>query len=815
MTDSQRTFVSNRFTRFALTERHLASILKENSDTELNAFNHNPYRICESYREAHAQVRIGFETIDRGMLPSPELGEPHLVDPDDETRMRALMTDVLGQETTHVFLSESDVLERTNGCLSHLPDWKPTLFRHQHISIARSFLSETLVLREMADGLYLYLRTAYDDERLVESTSTSLAGRPNIPLKAPLTDLQWQEWITRTDSSIRESSPDKYRHIVKDQATQCAKIFPRPLSVVSGYAGTGKTTVILSLIHAIEYIEGPGAKVILLAPTGKAADRMRKSTGKSAQTVHSFLARLGWLDQMRFLRSGGKRETALATYIIDEASMLNLETVATLFRAIDPHSIRRLVFVGDPHQLPPIGRGRFFADLIEWIKKAHPESHAELTHNVRQLENQLDGKGTGILQLASLFLHGQVDNPDTYSPEEILEKILGGGTIDEDLSVVYWKDSADLEDKLITSMITNMEEQTNTNRDPDNPQRIWYDAFQQNKNPDTHQVITPYRGDGHGTSRLNQVLQREANSALLHNHGHLGGITAGDKVIQTVNRTQSNPVSAYDFDTRKKRYVEVFNGEIGFTWFPAWAKNAWRNPTYRINALQVRFSGKPHLAVEVPNTGFVEENLELAYAISVHKAQGSEFEVVYFILPNKKSPFLSTELVYTALTRATKRCVVLLQEDLGPLLWSRRPEQSALIGINSSLFTIRIVPEALSDRMWYEEGKIHHTLSEYMVRSKSEVIICNLLSERGIPFKYETLLQATDGTMALPDFTIVANGREWYWEHLGLLNDPAYQARWERKRAWYQRWFPGQLLTTQDGPTLSKDALAIIMQYFQ
>lgn len=100
---------------------------------------------------------------------------------------------------------------------------------------------------------------------------------------------------------------------------------------------------------------------------------------------------------------------------------------------------------------------------------------------------------------------------------------------------------------------------------------------------------------------------------------------------------------------------------------------------------------------------------------------------------------------------------------------------------------------------WYEEGKIHRTLANQMVRSKSEVIIANLLFEREIPFRYEVRLTAPDGTFYLPDFTLNWRGEFWYWEHLGMLHDPGYRSHWETKKAWYEKHgFADRLITTSE-----------------
>lgn len=105
------------------------------------------------------------------------------------------------------------------------------------------------------------------------------------------------------------------------------------------------------------------------------------------------------------------------------------------------------------------------------------------------------------------------------------------------------------------------------------------------------------------------------------------------------------------------------------------------------------------------------------------------------------------------------------------------------------------------------------TLSEYFVRSKSEVIIANMLVQEEVPFVYEEPLFAPDGTMFLPDFTVKFRGETYYWEHVGRLDLPDYRAHWEIKEKWYEKHFPGKLLTTFEGKDLSTDAMGIIKDH--
>ena len=209
-----------------------------------------------------------------------------------------------------------------------------------------------------------------------------------------------------------------------------------------------------------------------------------------------------------------------------------------------------------------------------------------------------------------------------------------------------------------------------------------------------------------------------------------------------------------------------------------------------------------------------EENLQLGYAISVHKAQGSEFSRVYFILPKVHPTRQLMELIYTGLTRARQHLTVFAQESVAVFLEQMRKERSALTTINSSLFEFRPVKDELIDRAgWYEAGKVHKALTKDMVRSKSEVIIANMLHERGIGFEYEKPLIASDGTMYLPDFTLKMFGDEYFWEHVGRLDLPEYAAHWHEKKAWYDKHFPGRLRTTFESRDLSEQASQICDEF--
>jgi hypothetical protein len=491
--------------------------------------------------------------------------------------------------------------------------------------------------------------------------------------------------------------------------------------------------------------------------------------------------------------------------------------------------VQRLILVGDPNQLPPIGRGRIFADIIDHLRANEPESIATLEDNLRQLENRVSGRGTGILDLAALYVRGHAkdkkDEAISSAAEAVLKRVQEGGDVDRDLRVIYWTDPETLPAELIGHITRDLEDLTGKKSDPQKPYELWREGFK--NRPEALQILSPYRGELYGIEAINAAVQKHLSAWLLERMGDLDGITLFDKVIQVRNRPRSDQAHAWDAKEKKNVRLEVFNGELGFVKPHGFDGNKIWSNYFRLKHFQVVFARKPQYWVNygselgqgdngrwIPKQA-VEENLELGYAISVHKAQGSEFDRTYVVVPKSKKALLSPELFYTALTRASRHCTLLIEQDISPLLSMRRLEMSHLLRINSSLFEFRVVPQALLEMgNWYEEGKIHEALAGCMVRSKSEVIIANLLTAAGIPFRYEVPLMAPDGTMYLPDFTIEWRGTTYFWEHLGLLDKPEYARKWKEKQVWYKKNFPAQLLVTEESRQLSKAASMLIKTRF-
>ena len=784
---------------------------------------HNPYLICEHYMGDSRDDCIPWSTVDRGVLPSPDIGGTPVADMeiDDARRLRALCVDELRREPNHTFQAAKAVLGSVNERLEALPEWKSAIFTERYLDVDRETLAQALVFRTEHERQWLYWRSVYEDERVVEAALVKLAQRPDIQLTRPFDEQQWFDEILDPKSNLLDRARERYQDAVGGQAAACHSVFRRPLAVVTGAAGTGKTTVICAVIKAVRTTEGEGASITVMAPTGKASDRLRNKLqqreidGVEISTVHSFLAKEGWLnDNLSYRRKDGRRR-GQGTIIIDEASMLELGLMATFVRAIDWPAVRRLVLVGDPNQLPPIGRGRIFADTIAWLSNKEPVGVAKLEHNLRQLENEVAGKGTAILRLANLFI-AQCANDGgeatTSDAEELLTRVHRGGEVDTDLHVAYWHDGQQVAAQLVRTMEAEMSAQAGQAPIEGKPYKLWRSAMEWE--PHRYQVLTPHRAEMHGVEALNTAIQDRVSAEAVRRYGTLSGITLYDKVIQVRNRPQSNPVSAYNHQERRRQDVEVFNGQIGFV---SKSGSDRSRRSYNLSRFSVRFADKPDWYVDYGSAGEVEENLELAYAVSIHKAQGSEFDHTYIVVPKNHGQPLSPELLYTALTRATKHCTLLIERDAATLLSARRPENGQLKQVNSSLFNgvFKAVPEALLQRSdWYSDGLVHEALTGDMVRSKSELIIANLLAERGISFSYERPLFAPDGTMYLPDFSIVYGGETWFWEHWGMISEDEYRNHRQVKIAWYEKHFPGRLVETFEGPTLSRDAEGVIQREF-
>ena len=476
--------------RFDLSAKQMKAILSEKrSDVSITAslaeMVENPYIIFEQYIGMDSDDTIPFYKIDNGMIASPEYGIADIFDAGATERLRAFCVDELNRIAAHSFGKAETILKSINHRLDRMPDWKRYTYKLKNFKIDRDILDKALEIKEDDDKtLYLYLKWVYEDERQIENVFTMLAERPDISLKMAITKEKFKKKLRNPESRLNETASEQYEAILDKQADICMQIFSKPICVLAGAAGTGKTTVIKAIVENIERVHGQAAGFLLMAPTGKAAERIKTQTEKNSMTIHSYLAGNGWLNRNFTLkRVGGSKGQDVNTIIIDECSMIDLNLFAALVRSINWNSVQRLILVGDPNQLPPIGRGKVFSDTIAWLNEEYPDNVGVLTENIRQLVNRVEGNGCGILDLAELFIQEkQSDMSETVAAdelkrkkEELFTKIVenGNGDIDKDLAVYFWKEQNDLEDILRDVLIKDMENITGVTEYAGRQDKLW------------------------------------------------------------------------------------------------------------------------------------------------------------------------------------------------------------------------------------------------------------------------------------------------------------------------------------------------------
>jgi hypothetical protein len=405
------------------------------------------------------------------------------------------------------------------------------------------------------------------------------------------------------------------------------------------------------------------------------------------------------------------------------------------------------------------------------------------------------------LQLAAWF-GGNVIAPG----EDQVFEILAGKRDSDTIKFIRWETPEDLEHCLPQALAealgfdSTLEEcqafACSLGGNLDDKGSIWFNSkygkFEgSGKFAEAWQILSPVRQKPWGVETLNRTIQQRYRAKDLDKARTSGyyrsippprgddQIIYGDKVIN--NRNWSVPKRRIYPEPAEKGYLA--NGEIGIIV----GHRRTRKRDWKPENLEIEFSTQQGKVFTFYKSDFSDEkdtNLELAYALTVHKAQGSEFEIVFLVLP--KSPLMVTrELLYTALTRQKKKVIVFHQGSATDLQKLSSEKHSATATRLTNLFGPP-QPVAIGD-VFLEERLIHLTARGDAVRSKSEVIIANMLHANKIDYLYESPLEF-NGVIKYPDFTIEDDdaGITYYWEHCGLLHDTAYNRRWNNKQQWYR-----------------------------
>ena len=420
-------------------------------------------------------------------------------------------------------------------------------------------------------------RAALGSAFKVEAEITEELERVSQPLKNAYSARAVDRAIAHAEASLGITYDEEQKQAVKNAVTQ-------PLSILTGGPGSGKTTIIDGILLALKELadldeEEAEEDFLLAAPTGRAAKRMSEVTGYEAKTIHRLIG-LGIdgteLDDLKELEG--------AILIIDEMSMVDIYLFKKLLSCIS--YVSHIVLVGDKDQLPSVGAGNVFSDLIAC--QHFPTAKLTVVHRQKD--------GSTIIPLAHAVNEGKDDQ------------------------LLFQKTKSYSFIKCPPSQAASVVGQ------------IAAAALKSGFPADDIQVLgAMYRGDA-GINRLNDVLQEvlnppQAKSKLLQVHDEV--FRAGDRILQLQNDPEKG----------------IFNGQIG--------KVIAVNPEDKEERLLANFDGK-ELAF-APND---LNNLTRAYAVTIHKSQGSEFPLVILCLTMQNFIMLKRNLLYTAITRASSKLVM-------------------------------------------------------------------------------------------------------------------------------------------------------------
>lgn len=529
-----------------LTPGQILKVMRSYGDEGPARVHDNPYDLIRRV------PGIGFKTADA-------IGEKVGVAHDAPARMEAAVRFVLGEaaESGHVFLPEADLVRRVADLTAQPAD-------RARAAVLDAVSRGLCVVRDDPSGPIVLDADLDRVESDVARRIRVLRAERVPPLPVP-------------DGRLGRLT------LAPSQREALASLTSSTVAVLTGGPGTGKTTVVGALLALARRAR---LQVALAAPTGRAAMRMKEATGVEARTLHRLLEfnpRTG-----RFARDDLQPLEA-DWVVVDEASMLDVVLLGHLLRAVSPGT--RLTLVGDADQLPPVGPGDPFRDLIA----SGTVPVARLREVFRQEE------GSAIVRAAHEVLSGR--EPRTPADGLAGDERPGGQGL-HDFYVVLREDAADVAavvERLVVERI---------------PAR-----FGLNPHRDIQVLAPMHRGDC-GTEALNRSLRRRLNPAAAGRPG----FQPGDRVIQTRNNYNK----------------EIFNGDIGQVL-----------ARHQDGTVRVQFEDR--LVDLDPSEA---EDLALAYAISVHKAQGSEFPAVVVALHTQHYLMLRRNLLYTALTRGRRLCVL-------------------------------------------------------------------------------------------------------------------------------------------------------------
>jgi len=783
----------------------------------------NPYRIVELDLGDGKESPVGLGLVDRGIMPDAVVAAEHPVptpsrvdSPRDERRVRAAFVTVLrnASDNGDALLAEDEALDRVAKLRLDQPCDVPSAWIAGHGDSLASEIDRLEVVLEPEKGTTIAALQLVGLKAREDKLRSMLSKRASRLL--PSLNEDWPNLVAATvgDSGARSDDAEKRRRkATLEQASALEAVTTRKLSVLVGRAGTGKTTVLGALLKSTALADGG---ILFLAPTGKARVRLGQKTGATAMTVAQFLYQLGRYDgpRQRPLFEGTEQYRRERTVVIDESSMLTLDDLAAVLYGLDLGHVQRLILVGDPNQLPPIGVGRPFADLVEYLDSASEKNDpvggalSRLTTEVRTTA----GAPSDALRLASWYTR----ETQAVDADRVLSDLELGNALN-DLTLETWTSPDELRTKLgahfmLAFNMSAADDVAKFNIEGLGLTKEGWVPFDDHDGAERFQILSPVRGHPHGVNDLNRWVQRKYRSIQLQTARQPWGVKLGDEEIvwgDKVILVKNGKVKGWN--GAKKEQVEEYlaNGEVGVA------------ATSKLNGtLNVAFANRPDVRFGYSKRQFSGGTgpLQLAYALTVHKAQGSEFDTVFVVLP-RHSRLMTRELLYTALTRSRARLVLFIEGTDPSFLYDlTRPERSETARRNTNLFRggVRLDLESAP----YAEHLVHRTLRGELVRSKSELVIANHLHNLGLQYHYERPLEGTARLGRLrPDFSFIDDsGEVIILEHLGMLDRSDYSNSWAWKLDWYKAngYVEGvNLFTTDEVDGIDMELISNVAQQIQ
>ena len=551
--------------------RYAGRLLQKYGDDVHYVLTEEPYRMI-------AEIDgIGFKTADQMALA-------YGMDRQDPQRLSAGLTYVLQTMTQngHVCIPDAELVRRAAFILQ-----ADALGLHDILKEAIEV--GQLCTADFQGTVYVYTPEAYEEENYIARRIQDMAAMKPLPMKTHV-----QLFLDRWQDSCHFELADKQREAVE-------KSLESGMTVITGGPGTGKTTVVQTIIRLAEQ---EGLRILLCAPTGRAAKRLAETTQRKAKTIHRLLIPDGRQGRIQVFEYNETKLLPADLVIVDEVSMLDMEMMYHLLSALKPQC--RCILVGDADQLPSVGAGAVLHDIIA----SGQVPVVRLDTIFRQQE------GGRIVTNAHLINSGRlpvVNEDPEFRFVEIEDEAHGA----EKISALYNSELLETGDKFAV------------------------------------QVLSPMYKNPCGVDNLNQLIQGRFNPPA-EEKGELKGknviFRVGDKVMQKHNDYEKG----------------VFNGDIG-----------------EIFAIQKDMVYVRYPEQDVKYEGQEVDEITLAYAITVHKSQGSEYHTVIMVLVNSHAIMLQRNLFYTAVTRAKRKVI---------LVGSKRAVQTAVQNQRTSRRFTLLIP---------------------------------------------------------------------------------------------------------------------------